>query len=120
MMDLITINDLTIETTIGVFDWEQQIRQDVIIDLVYPVNCGQAAETDELIPQQDYGQICQGLTTLVEGSKVKLLETLAEKIAAFLQSEYQLPWFRLSLQKPGAVKNAKKISLTIERGHRSN
>jgi dihydroneopterin aldolase len=45
-----------------------------------------------------------------------LLETLAERMAAFLMSQFHIPWLQLTIGKPGAVHNAATVGVEIERG----
>jgi dihydroneopterin aldolase len=37
-------------------------------------------------------------------------------MAAFLLSEYHIPWLRLKIGKPGAIHNAVTVGVEIERG----
>ena len=45
-----------------------------------------------------------------------MIETLAQRMATFLMSNYQIPWLKLSIGKPGAVHNADTVGVVIERG----
>jgi dihydroneopterin aldolase len=48
-----------------------------------------------------------------------LVETFAERLAEVLMSEFQIPWLRLRLTKPGAVAAAiGGVGVEIERGCR--
>ena len=47
-MDKIFLNDLRIETVIGIFDWERRVRQTVSVDLEMAADIRPAAATDTI------------------------------------------------------------------------
>jgi len=57
------------------------------------------------------------LISFVEESEFELVETLAERIADILLSEFEVPWFRLQLNKQGAVRGVRDVGVIIERGN---
>lgn len=116
-MDLIYIKQLEIETVIGVFDWERNIRQTVCLDLEMATDIRAAGETDDLTHALDYKAISKRLIEFVENSQFQLIEALAEHIAAILLSEFNVPWLRLTLGKPGAVSGSTDVGVIIERGN---
>lgn len=115
-MDKVYIEGLTFQTTIGFYSWEKEIKQTLVIDVIMGWNTAQAAENDELAKTLDYAAISVAIVEFANANPVDLIETLAERIAAFLIAEYQLPWLRLKLMKPTAVHNATTVGVEIERG----
>jgi dihydroneopterin aldolase len=115
-MDIIYIRNLKIETVIGVFDWERRIRQTVNLDLEMAADIRKAAVSDNIHDALDYLAVSQRLTAFVSASEFLLVETLAEKIAEIVQQEFQVPWLRLRLSKPGALRNAQEVGVIMERG----
>lgn len=116
MTDRIFINNLKVDTIIGVFNWERQVRQTLCIDLEMAANIKEAAYTDALGDTLDYHAISLRLTQFVEDSRFELIETLAESITELLQNEFNIPWLKLRLSKPGAIANADNVGVIIERG----
>jgi dihydroneopterin aldolase len=115
-MDIIYLNDLRIETVIGVFDWERKIKQEVVIDLEMATDIRRAAETDDLADTLDYKSVAKRVISFVEQSDFQLVETLAERVAAIVRQEFGVPWLRLRLNKQGAVRGARDVGVIIERG----
>ena len=115
-MDKVYIEGLTFQTTIGFYAWEKEIKQTLVIDLAMGWNTAQAAENDELAKTLDYAAISEAIVEFANANPVDLIETLAERIAAFLITNYQIPWLRLKLMKPTAVHNATTVGVEIERG----
>ncbi len=115
-MDTVFIRGLQVDTVIGIFDWERRIRQRVRIDLEMSADIARAAATDSIDDALDYKAIGKRIISFVGESEFLLVETLAEKVAAIVRDEFQVPWLRLSVSKPGALRGADDVGVTIERG----
>ncbi len=117
-MDIVYIRDLRIDTIIGIYDWERQVRQTVSIDLEMATDIRQAAATDDIQFALNYKAVSKRLISYVEGRNALLVETLAEELAKLIREEFTVPWLRLRLSKPGAVRGARDVGLVIERGEK--
>ena len=114
-MDKIFLNDLRIETVIGIFDWERKVRQTVGIDLEMAADIRRASATDSIDDTLDYKGVAKRLIAFVEGSDFGLVETLAERVAQIVIEEFDVPWVRVTLHKPGAIRGSKDVGVIIER-----
>ena len=119
-MDKVHIQGLSIQTTIGFFEWEKQIKQTLVIDVAMGWNTALAAENDELDKTLDYAEISIKIAEFANDNPVDLIETLAERMAKFLMETYHIPWLKLKVAKPNAVHNAFTVAVEIERGSESN
>jgi dihydroneopterin aldolase len=119
-MDKVYIEGLSIQTTIGFFQWEKEIKQTLVIDLVMGWNTAKAAENDELSKTLDYADISVKIAEFSNDNPVDLIETLAERLAKFLMETYHIPWLKLKVAKPNAVHNAITVGVEIERGSQEN
>jgi len=117
-MDIVYIRDLQIETVIGIFDWEREIKQTVSLDLEMATDIRRAAETDDIQYAVDYKSVSKRLIAFISESEFLLVETMAEQCAAIVKDEFGVPWLRLRLSKPGAVRGAKDVGVIIERGEK--
>lgn len=115
-MDIVYIRDLRIDTIIGIYDWERQVKQTVSIDLEMAADIRQAAATDDIQFALNYKAVSKRLIAYIESRNALLVESLAEEIAAIVCEEFNVPWLRLRLSKPGAVRGARDVGLVIERG----
>ncbi|WP_159817504.1 dihydroneopterin aldolase [Colwellia sp. 20A7] len=115
-MDKVFIKGLAIQTTIGFFQWEKEIKQTLVIDVDMAWDTAKAAENDELEKTLDYAEISTAIAVFANENPVDLLETLAERMASYLMSQFHIPWLRLAIGKPGAVHNAITVGVEIERG----
>ena len=117
-MDIIFLSDLRVETVIGIFDWERRIKQTVSIDLEMATNIRKSAQSDRIEDTLDYKNVAKTLIEFVENSEFQLVETLAERIASILLDEFKIPWVKVRLTKPGAIRGARDVGVLIERGNR--
>jgi len=115
-MDLVFIEDLRIETVIGIYDWERKIRQVVALDLEMAFDNRKPAASDRIEDTLNYKAVSKRLTAFVEESSFQLVETLAERCAEIVREEFGVSWLRLKLSKPGAVRGSKAVGVMIERG----
>ena len=118
-MDIVYINDLRIETIIGIYAWEREIRQTVTIDLEMAADNRKPAATESIEDALNYKAVAKRLIQFVGDSEFQLVETLAERIAEIVLDEFKVDWVRLKLGKPGAVTGSREVGVIIERGEKS-
>jgi dihydroneopterin aldolase len=114
-MDKIFIHALKAEAIIGIFDWERQVRQTVIVDIEFSADIVKAALTDSIEDTLNYKRVAKRVLAFVEASQFHLVETLAEHIAMLLLEEFGIDWVKIVLSKPGAVRNSRDVGVALER-----
>ncbi len=117
-MDIVYIRDLKVATVIGIFDWERRIRQTVSLDLEMATDIRRAAATDQISDTLDYKAVGKRLISFIEASEFQLVETLAERVAEIVLNEFAVPWLRLRVSKPGALRGSQDVGIIIERGNK--
>jgi dihydroneopterin aldolase len=115
-VDIVFINDLRIETIIGIYDWERKVKQTISLDLEMGADIRKSAETDAIEDTLNYKAVAKRLISFVSESEYQLVETLAEKIAEIVLREFNVPRVKLTLRKPGAVRGSRDVGVVIERG----
>ena len=113
--DRIFLHGLTTECVIGFIDWERRVKQTVVIDLELPVDCARAARSDAVADTIDYKKVAKRVLAFVSGTDFQLVETLAQRLALLVLEEFAVEWVRLSLSKPGAIRNSRDVGVVIER-----
>ena len=114
-MDKIFLNELKIDTVIGIFEWERRILQTVIIDLEMDADIAKAAKSDDVIDTLNYKSVAKRVQKFVEDSSFKLVESLAEHIASIILDEFPVNWVKVRVNKPGAIRGSKGVGVEIER-----
>lgn len=117
-MDTVFISDLRVDAVIGIFEWERRIRQTLVVDLEVAADCAAAAATDRVEQAVDYKALAKRIKAFLQESEFRLVETAAERTAQMLRDELGIPWLRLRLHKPGALRDARDVGVAIERGER--
>ena len=117
-MDKIFLDQLKIDTVIGIWEWERKIRQTVIIDLEMSADIARAAATDSVEDTLNYKSVAKRLQEFVGESSFQLVETLAERIAGVVRDEFDVAWVRVKVHKPGAIRGSKDVGVEIERGEK--
>ncbi|UZJ42889.1 dihydroneopterin aldolase [Marinimicrobium sp. C6131] len=117
-MDIVYIRDLQVDTIIGIYDWEREVRQTISLDLEMAADIRRAAETDDIHYALNYKAVSKRLIAYLENRDAQLVEALAEEVAAIVRDEFNVPWVRLRLSKPGALRGARDVGLIIERGEK--
>jgi 7,8-dihydroneopterin aldolase/epimerase/oxygenase len=114
-MDKIFIHALKTEAIIGIFDWERQVKQTVIVDLEISADVRKAALSDSIDDTLNYKRVAKRVLAFVEASQFHLVETLAEHLAMLLLEDFGLAWVRISLSKPGAIRSSRDVGVLLER-----
>ena len=115
-MDKIFLDELRVETIIGIWEWERKVRQTVVIDLEMSADIARAAATDTVDDTLNYKLVAKRVQEFVRDSSFQLVETLAERIAGIVRDEFDVAWVKVKVHKPGAIRGSRDVGVVIERG----
>ena len=114
-MDKVFIKDLSALGIIGVYDWEREQPQDILINITIETDTHQAGQTDDIEDCIDYDALSKRVLTHVESNQRLTVEALAEDIAKICLQENKAERVFIRLEKPGAVRFAKSVGVEINR-----
>jgi 7,8-dihydroneopterin aldolase/epimerase/oxygenase len=114
-VDKIFIHALKTEAIVGIFDWERQVKQTVVIDLEFSADIRKAALTDSIDDTLNYKGVAKRIFAFIETSQFHLVETLAEHVAMLVLEEFAVQWVSVALSKPGAIRSSKDVGVKLER-----
>lgn len=117
-MDIIFLGGLEATTIIGIYDWERETKQTIVLDIELAFDIKKAAAVDDIQHTLDYKAVSERVVSFVEQSKFFLVEKLIEEIASVLLNEFNTPWVKITLNKRGAISRAKDVGIIIERGEK--
>jgi len=118
-LDIIFLHGLQCECVIGVWKWEKQITQTLVLDIDLATHIKKAADSDDLADTLNYKKVADRVIEYAQANTFDLIETLIERLAALIIEEFEVPWVRIKLDKGGAVKNVNHVGIVIERGSRA-
>ncbi len=114
-MDTVFIEQLEVHAQIGIYDWEKRIRQPLWFDIEMSFDNRIPADSDDIADTLDYKAVSKRLVAYVEASGFGLVETLAERVAELILREFPVRQVKLKLSKPGAVRGARAVGVSIMR-----
>ena len=114
-MDKIFLNRLNIDAVIGIWEWERSVKQTVRIDLEIGTDARAVAITDSIKGALNYRDVAKRLISFLGSSAFFMVETLAESVAQIIITEFEVPWVKVSVSKPGAVRGSEDVGIMIER-----
>lgn len=117
-MDIVYVRDLRMDARIGIYEWEKRIKQKIRVDLEMGWDNHHPATSDDIKDTLNYKTASKRVMDLVEQDHYELVERLAETIAETLMQELQIPWMKVTVGKPGAVRGSSEVGVSIERGNR--
>jgi FolB domain-containing protein len=115
MKDQIEIKDLLLRSIIGINDEERRNRQDVLINITMFADTRAAGVSDDIDDAVNYRTITKRVIQLVESSQFYLVEKMAAEIADICLEDPRVERAQVSVEKPGALRFARSVGVTIER-----
>lgn len=115
-MDTVFIKGLQLETIIGCYEREKTTPQRIELDIDMAWDNRKAGDTDELAYALDYATVTQHVTDLLQSNQFQLVETLAERIASMIMSDFDVQGVRIRLSKLDAIDITQAVGVEINRG----
>lgn len=119
-MDTLFLHGLKAETLIGVYDWERQRRQTLLLDVDIGTDARPAGHSDNIDDTIHYGDVAEALRHNLAQQQFLLLEALAEHVAQFLLDDFGALWVRVRVVKPGILAQVREVGVQIERSRAAN
>jgi D-erythro-7,8-dihydroneopterin triphosphate epimerase len=113
--DQIHIRDLLLRCILGIRDWERRQPQNVNLNIDLYTDLLEAGRSDRIEDTVDYVEIKKKVIDLVEGSSFLLMERLAQRVAEVCLENDHVARVRVMLEKPGALRFARTVSVEIIR-----
>ncbi len=115
LMDKIKLTELTVNTVIGIWDWEKRNPQKVVFDIEMSTDINKASKSDSIKDALDYKAVSKRVKQYALENQFDLIEALADKVAEIILNEFEVSWVKLTISKPYAIRDSKNVSLIIER-----
>ncbi len=114
-MDRIMIEDLLVRCVLGVDDEERREMQDVLVSVTLHADLRRAGRSDRLEDAIDYRRIKKQILAAAEGSRYRLVEAFAERIAAICLEQPGVRRVDVHVEKPGSLRFARRAAVQITR-----
>jgi 7,8-dihydroneopterin aldolase/epimerase/oxygenase len=117
-MDIVFLQELRLQTQIGVYEWERKVAQTIQLDLEIGLPDSRAGQTDDVADTIDYAKVVARIKETLAERRFALAEALAEHVASLMLTEFGSPWVRVAVTKLGLINEVKRLGVVIERGSR--
>ncbi len=115
-MDTLKIYNLTFETFLGIHEWEQTSRQNVVVNLDLIIDADILAKEDNIEQAINYDEVIAMLKTFLYDRHTQLLETLTQQMAELVMTHKNVQQLRIQVIKPQALTQG-QVSVSIERSN---
>ena len=109
----IRITNLKLRTIIGIYDWERETKQDIVINITINYDARTAGVGDNIKDAIDYKAITKTIIKKVEGSSFFLLEKLAKTILDLVMDNHLIKDATVRVDKPLALRFADSVSVEL-------
>lgn len=116
---LIFIEEMKVETIIGVSEWERSLPQMLLISLEMSLPQINSSTTDRIEDTINYATVADRIKSITSSHSFKLLEPLAHIIIETITTEFKAPWIKLKISKPQILPHVKAVGVIFEKGSRS-
>lgn len=109
---IIKIENLRLRTVVGIYEWEKNVKQDVVINIELEFNGDMAVKTDDIKNTIDYKSITKRIIADIEGREYNLIEKIAGDVVDIIMEDTRVERASVRIDKPGALRFADSVSVT--------
>ena len=117
-MDTIFLEQVKVETKLGVPEWERMVAQTVILDIEIGYDLARAGKSDAIADTIDYGAVVSRIRETLAEHSFQLAEALAEHVAELILKEFKAESVKVKVAKPAILPGLKALGVVIERGEK--
>ncbi len=114
-MDTIFLEQVKVQTKLGVPEWERTVPQTIILDIEIGYDFSQACQTDAIEDTIDYGMVVSRIRETLKEHSFKLVEALGEHVCQLILQEFKAQNVKLKVSKPGILPGLKALGIAIFR-----
>lgn len=111
---LIKIKNLRLKTILGVYDWEENIDREIIINAEIQTDLIDSLKSDDIADTIDYDSIIATIKNLITKKRFKLIEKMAAELINEIMQDQRIKRCKLEIDKVGVVEGVDSFSVTIE------
>lgn len=114
-MDTIFLEQVKVQTKLGVPDWERMVPQTIILDIEISYDLSKSCQSDAIEDTIDYGQVVSSIRETLAEHSFKLVEALAEHICQMILREFGGLSVKVKVAKPAILPGLKALGVVITR-----
>ncbi len=114
-MDTIFLEQVAVQTKLGVPEWERLKPQTIILDIEIGYDFSQSCQSDAIEDTVDYGAVVNCIRETLKDNSFKLVEALAEHVCQLILKEFKAEKVKIKVAKPNILPGLKALGVIIER-----
>lgn len=114
-MDTIFLEQVAVQTKLGVPDWERLNPQTIILDIKIGYDLTKSCQSDAIEDTVDYGKVVKRIRETLSENSFKLVEALAEHVCQLILQEFKAESVKIKVAKPNILAGLKALGVMIER-----
>jgi dihydroneopterin aldolase len=114
-MDTIFLEQVKVQTKLGVPAWERMVPQTIILDIEIGYDFSKACQSDAIEDTIDYGAVVERIRQKLSDNSFQLVEALAEHVCQLILSEFRAQKVKIKVAKPNILPGLKALGVVIER-----
>lgn len=114
-MDTIFLEQVKVQTKLGVPEWERMVPQTVILDIEISCDLSKSCQSDAIEDTIDYGTVVSRIRQTLTEHSFKLVEALGEHICQLILREFGGQRVKVKVAKPAILPGLKALGVVIER-----
>jgi 7,8-dihydroneopterin aldolase/epimerase/oxygenase len=112
------VRDMEIMASVGIFEVEKRYEQRIVVSIDLDALDTYNGVSEQITDVLDYSRVVHGVEQLVQGTHFKLIETLAERIAAQCLADVRVLAVKVRIEKPDIMPGCRSVGIEIKR-HRA-
>lgn len=114
-MDTIFLEQVKVQTKLGVPDWERMVAQTIILDIEIGYDLSKSCISDSIHDTIDYGAVVGRIRETLSQNSFQLVEALAEHLCQLILTEFKALSVKIKVAKPSILPGLKALGVVIER-----
>ncbi|AEE24298.1 dihydroneopterin aldolase [Paraglaciecola chathamensis] len=114
-MDKIYIEGLEVQSLIGVYDWERDATQRLLVDIVLFSDLQKPAYSDDVEDTLNYAEVAEAITQVAKQSEFALIEALGQAMITQIFTQFPVQKITLKLSKPDILADAQNVAVEFTR-----
>jgi 7,8-dihydroneopterin aldolase/epimerase/oxygenase len=119
-MDTIFLEQVTVQTKLGVPEWERLKPQAIVLDIEIGYDLSKSCQSDTIEDTIDYGEVVSRIRETLTAHSFKLVEALAEHVCELILQEFKAEFVKVKVAKPAVLPGLKALGVMIKRSAISN
>ncbi len=109
------VRDLEIMASVGIFEVEKRYEQRIVVSIDLEVEDTYDGVSEQIADVLDYGRVVSDVEQICQSGHFKLIETLAERIAAQCLSDARVMAATIRIEKPDIIPGCRVVGIEIKR-----